>query len=73
MNNDSIPIIAFSTPRDHYECMVMHFKLKNAPQVFQRKIYKILSNYSYFIIVYINDMLICSDDEKNHEKHLNIL
>ena len=33
---------------------------------------KIFFNYSYFIIVYIDDMLICSDNEKDHEKHLNI-
>ena len=33
---------------------------------------KILFDYSSFIIVYIDDMLICSDNEKDHEKHLNI-
>ena len=57
MDNDSIPIIAFSTPRGHYEWFVMPFGLKNTPQIFQRKIDKILSNYSYFIIVYIDDIL----------------
>ena len=62
MDNDSIPIT---------EWMVMPFGLKNAPQVFQRKMDKILSDYSTFIIVYIDDMLICSDCEKDYEKHLN--
>ena len=62
MDNDSIPIT---------EWMVMPFGLKNAPQVFQRKMDKILSDYSTFIIVYIDDMLIRSDYEKDHEKHLN--
>ena len=33
---------------------------------------KIFYDYSSFRIVYINDMLICSDNEKDHEKHLNI-
>ena len=33
---------------------------------------KILSDYLAFIIVYIYDILICSDNEKGHEKHLNI-
>ena len=33
---------------------------------------KILSDYSSFIIVYIDDMLICSNNEKDHEKHLNL-
>ena len=72
IDNDSIPITIFNTPRDHYEWMVMPFGLKNAPQVFQRKMDKILSDYLSFIIVYIDDMLICSDNEKDHEKNLNI-
>ena len=71
MDNNSIPITAFSTPRGHYEWMVMPFGLKNAPQIFQRKINKIFSDYSAFIIVYIDDMLICSYNEKDHGKHLN--
>ena len=72
MDNYSIPIIAFSTPRGHYEWIVMSFGLKNALQVVKRKMHKIFSDYSYFIIVYIDDVLICSDNEKNYEKHLNI-
>ena len=50
----------------------MPFSLKNAPQILQRKMNKILSNYLDFIIIYVDDMLICSDNEKDHEKHLNI-
>ena len=49
----------------------MPLGLKHAPQVFQRKMDKILSDYLAFIIIYIDDMLICSDNEKDHEKHLN--
>ena len=52
--------------------VTMSFRLKNAPQVFQRKMDKIFSDYSAFIIVYIDDMLIYSDNEKYNEKHLNI-
>ena len=66
-----MPITTFSTPSGHYEWMVMPFGLKNTPQVFQRKMDIIFSDYSAFIIVYIDDMLICSDNEKDHEKHLN--
>ena len=58
MDNDNIPITAFSTPRGHYEWLVMPFGLKNAPQIFQRKMGKIFFDYSAFIIVYIDDMLI---------------
>ena len=71
MDNDSIHITAFNTPRGQYEWLVMPFGLKNVPQIFQRKKDKILSDYSDFIIVYINDILICFGNEKNHEKYLN--
>ena len=71
MDNVSIPITTFSTPKGHYKWMVKSFGLKNASQVFQRKMDKILSDYSVFIRVYIDDMLICSDNENDHEKHLN--
>ena len=71
MDNDSIPITPFSTPRGHYEWLVTPFGLKNAPPIFQRKIDKTLSDYSTFIIVYIDEILICFENEKDHEKHLN--
>ena len=32
---------------------------------------KIFSEYSKFVIVYIDDILICSDNEKDNENHLN--
>ena len=72
INNNSTPMTTFSTPRGHYERLVMPFGLKYAPQIFQRKIDKIFSEYSNFIIVYIDDILVCSDNEQDHEKHLNV-
>ena len=48
----------------------MSFGLKIALQIFQRKMDKIFSDYSDFII-YIDDILICSNNEKDHENHLN--
>ena len=71
MDNNSISITAFSTPKGHYEWLVMPFGLKNAPQIFQRKIDKIFSDYPTFIIEYIDDILICFENEKDREKHLN--
>ena len=52
--------------------MVMPFGLKNAPQIFQGKMGNIFIEYSNFIIVYINDILICFENEDDHEKHLDI-
>ena len=66
MDNDSIPITTFSTPRGHYKWMV------NVPQIFQRKMDKIFSEYLNFIIVCIDDILICSKNEDDHEKQLDI-
>ena len=70
MDNESIPTTTFSTPKGHYKWLVMPFGLKNASQIFQRKIYKIFFDYLTFIIVYI-DIRICTQNEKDHEKHLN--
>ena len=42
MDNNNIPITAFSTPIGHYELMVMPFELKNAPQVKLIKYYLII-------------------------------
>ena len=70
MDNDGILITSFSTPRGYYE--TMPFGLKNTPQIFQRKMDKIISEYSNFIIVYIDDILICSESEDDHEIHLDI-
>lgn len=70
MEENSIPIIAFSTPRGHYEWLVMPFGLKNTPQIFQRKMDKIFSYYSDFILVYIDDILIYSNNKEDHKKHI---
>ena len=72
MDNDNILITTFSTPKYNYEWMVMPFGLKNAPQNFQRKMDKILFEYSNFIIVYIDDIFICFENEEDHEKHLDV-
>ena len=60
MNYFDIKLLCYQTPL-----------LKNAPQIFQRKMDKILSDYSTFIIVHIYDILICFENEKDHEKPLN--
>ena len=59
MDEESKPLTAFSTPQSHYEWNVLSFGLKNAPQIFQRKMDDIFKEYD-FIHVYIDDMLISS-------------
>lgn len=71
MHPDSIAYTAFSTPQGQYEWLVLPFGLKNAPQIFQRKMDIIFKDYD-FIFVYIDDILILSDDISSHLKHLDI-
>ena len=59
MAEDSKPLTAFSTPQGHYEWNVLPFRLKNAPQIFQRKMDDIFKEYD-FIHVYVDAMLISS-------------
>ena len=61
---------AFTTPFEHYEWNVMPFGLKNAPSEFQNMMNDILNPYSYFLIVYMDDVLVLSKSIKQHYKHL---
>ena len=70
MTEDSKPLTAFSTPQGHYEWNVLPFGLKNAPQIFQRKMDNIFRDYD-FIHVYVDDMLISSKTKEQHLKHLD--
>ena len=38
MDEESIPLTAFSATQGHYEWTIMSFTLKNAPQIFQRRV-----------------------------------
>ena len=62
---------AFTVPFGHYEWNVMPFGLKNAPSEFQRIMNDIFNPYTTFTIVYIDDVLIYSENIDQHFKHLN--
>ena len=70
MKDDSIQYTTFSAPQGHYEWLVMPFGLKNAPSIYQRKMDNIFSKYRDFMVVYVDDILICSNTEEDHRKHL---
>ncbi|KAL6314881.1 hypothetical protein AAG906_029098 [Vitis piasezkii] len=63
--------IAFVVPFGHYEWNVMPFGLKNAPSEFQNMMNEIFNQFSDFIIVYIDDVLVYSSSVEQHWKHLN--
>ncbi|CAJ0966064.1 unnamed protein product [Ranitomeya imitator] len=63
---------AFNTPEGHFEYLVMPFGLANAPSVFQSFMHDIFREYlDKFLIVYLDDILIFSDDWESHVKQTN--
>nr|AYR16591.1 ORF3 [Taro bacilliform CH virus] len=69
---DSIEWTAFWVPQGLYEWLAKPFGLKNAPAVFQRKKDNCFKGTENFIAVYIDDILIFSETEKEHARHLEI-
>jgi hypothetical protein len=47
----------------------MHFGLKNAPSEFQKRMEDIFREYPW-LIIYIDDILVCSKNLQEHLKHL---
>nr|GEW08929.1 putative reverse transcriptase domain-containing protein [Tanacetum cinerariifolium] len=69
-----IPKMAFQTRYGHYEFQVMPFGLTNAPAVFMDLINRVCKPYlDKFVIVFIDDILIYSRDNKEYEEHLKVI
>nr|GFA06877.1 putative reverse transcriptase domain-containing protein [Tanacetum cinerariifolium] len=65
---------AFKTRYGHYEFQVMPFGLTNAPAVFMDLMNRVCKPYlDKFVIIFIDDILIYSKDEKEHEEHLKAI
>jgi hypothetical protein len=63
---------AFRTNRGLFEYKVMPFGLTNAPATFQRMISNVLREYlDIFAVVYLDDILIFSDNEEEHKEHVH--
>ena len=57
-----------------YECTVMFFVLTNAPTYFMYLMNKVFMEYlDKFVIVFIDDILIFSQSEEEHEQHLRLV
>lgn len=62
---------AFNVNNGKYEFCRLPFGLKNAPSIFQRAIDDVLrENIGKFLGVYIDDLLIYSETEEDHIKHI---
>jgi hypothetical protein len=69
-----IPKTSFTTRYRLYEYTVMSFGLTNAPAYFMYLMNKIFMEYlEKFVVVYIDDILIYSKNEEEHEEHLRLV
>jgi hypothetical protein len=69
-----IPKTAFCTWYGLYEYTMMSFGLTKAPAYFMYLMNKVFMEYlDKFIVVFIDDILIFSKTEEEHEKHLRLV
>ena len=63
--------MAFYTRYGLFEWLVMPFGLSNAPLAFQRFMNDIFSDVlDVFVVIYLDDILIYSDNMDDHKKHV---
>jgi hypothetical protein len=66
-----IPKPTFITKYGLYEFMVMSFGLMNAPAYFMYLMNSVFMDYlDKFVVVFIDDILVYSQNEQEHEEHL---
>lgn len=69
LHPDDIPKTAITTPFGLFEFHYMPFGLRNAAATFQRAMDKMFSNIKC-VFIYLDDILVFSDDEESHLKDL---
>jgi hypothetical protein len=65
---------AFSCKYGHFEYRVMPFGLMNAPSFFQYFMHDLFRDYTdLFLVVYLDDLLIYSDNPLQHKQHVKLV
>jgi len=71
---EDIPKTTFSTRYGLYEYLVMSFGLTNAPTHFMYMMNSVfMPELDKFVVVFIDDILVYSENAQEHEKHLRIV
>jgi hypothetical protein len=74
MHPDDIPLTAVTMPLSLWEWTVMPMGLRNAPSIHQRRMMNALRPFlSKFCHVYIDDIVIWSDNVEEHNKHIRTI
>ena len=69
-----IPKTAFSTRYVMYEYLVMSFGLTNAPPYFMYLMNSVfMPELDKFMVVFIDDILVYSENEEDHAEHLRVV
>jgi hypothetical protein len=74
IREEDIEKTTFCTRYGHYEFIVMSFSLTNAPAAFMEAMNRMLHEFlDDFVVMFLDDILIYSKSEAEHERHLRLI
>jgi hypothetical protein len=74
IHEEDIEKSSFSTRYGHFEFIVMSFGLTNAPAAFMEAMNRMLHEFlDDFVVLFLDDILIYSKTEEEHEWHLHLV